>query len=97
MRHHLWLALLFVSTTFVAERECQSKKFIRQESRFAQLRAAQKSTEICTVERFLRIKRRMSMKSIIKLCGRAEKDIGSGIYIYVYQLAGNTRGARWHA
>lgn len=90
MGHHLSLAALFVATTFLAERECQGRKFIRKEISFAQVRAVQKSTAICTVERFLRIKRRMSMKDVIKLCGRPDRDIGSGIHIYVYQLADNS-------
>ena len=39
-----------------------------------------------TLERFQRIKRRMSMKEVIRLCGEPDGDIGSGIHIYVYEL-----------
>ena len=51
----------------------------------------------CSVKALRRIKRKMSMKRIIKLCGEPEKDIGSGIHIYVYELAdGSSVGFRFH-
>ena len=40
-----------------------------------------------TIEMFQRIKRQMSMKQVIRLCGEPDKDIGRGIHIYVYELA----------
>ena len=40
----------------------------------------------CSAKALRRIKSKMSMKRIIKLCGEPEKDIGSGIHIYVYEL-----------
>src|SRR5438067_6794354 len=40
-----------------------------------------------TIEVFHRIKRQMSMKQVIDICGVPDEDIGSGIHIYVYKLA----------
>jgi hypothetical protein len=35
----------------------------------------------------LRIKAEMSMKEVVEICGLPAKVIGSGIHIYVYELA----------
>ena len=43
--------------------------------------------EKCTIKVFRSIKRRMSMKEVIGLCGEPDGDIGSGIHIYIYKLA----------
>src|SRR6266536_2756050 len=40
-----------------------------------------------TIEVFHRIKPQMSMKQVIDICGVPDKDIGSGIHIYVYGLS----------
>src|SRR5436305_10767830 len=40
-----------------------------------------------TIEAFRRIKPHMSMKQVIEICGVPDKDIGSGIHIYVYRLS----------
>ena len=40
-----------------------------------------------SVTAFLRIKAGMSMKEVVEICGLPAKDIGSGIHIYVYELA----------
>lgn len=40
-----------------------------------------------TVEKFRRIDRRTTMKEVIALCGEPDRDVGSGIHIYVYDLA----------
>src|SRR5205823_10924340 len=40
-----------------------------------------------TLEAFRRIKPHMSMKQVIEICGVPDKDIGSGIHIYVYRLS----------
>lgn len=44
-------------------------------------------SETRTIKVFRSIKRRMSMKEVIRLCGEPDKDIGSGIHIYIYKLA----------
>ncbi len=45
------------------------------------------TSETRTIKVFRSIKRRMSMKEVIRLCGEPDKDIGSGIHIYIYKLA----------
>ncbi|MDQ3712162.1 MAG: hypothetical protein M3388_08095 [Acidobacteriota bacterium] len=50
-------------------------------------RASESFLKPRTIEMFRRIKRRMSMKQVIELCGEPDKDIGSGIHIYVFALA----------
>lgn len=35
---------------------------------------------------FLRIKPKMSMKQVVETCGLPDKDIGSGIHIFIYEL-----------
>lgn len=48
----------------------------------------QDAPETCSVQALRRIKRKkMSMKQVVKLCGEPQRDIGSGIHIYVYELA----------
>jgi hypothetical protein len=58
------------------------KSFISQP-----LNAGKSFSKPRTIKMFRRIKRQMSMKQIIRLCGEPDKDIGSGIHIYVYKLA----------
>jgi hypothetical protein len=40
-----------------------------------------------SIETFAQIRVGMSMKQVIAICGLPDADIGSGIYIYVYNLA----------
>ena len=40
-----------------------------------------------SINSFRRIDSRMSMKQIIRICGVPDKDVGSGIHIYVYNLS----------
>ena len=44
----------------------------------------------CTIKVFRSIKRRTSMKEVVRLCGEPSADIGSGIHIYVYKLPGGS-------
>ncbi len=44
-----------------------------------------------SIQPFLSISAGMSMKQVIALCGLPDHDIGSGIYIYVYILADQSR------
>ena len=45
------------------------------------------TSKTCTIKAFRSIKRRTSMKEVIRLCDEPDKDIGSGIHIYLYKLA----------
>jgi hypothetical protein len=40
-----------------------------------------------TIAPFRRIVKGMSMKQVIEIAGLPDRDIGSGIYIYIYNLA----------
>ncbi len=39
-----------------------------------------------SIAAFRRIKPGMSMKDVVEICGLPAKDIGSGIYVYIYEL-----------
>lgn len=87
MRRHLFTIVLFLITALVAGLcKASPRDITPPNGAFQEIHAAQKSATVRTIERFRRIERRMSMKDVIKLCGQPDRDIGSGIHIYVYQL-----------
>lgn len=87
MKKVMLLVSIALFYSFLGAAPPQESTLLRKEDLRREMLPAKFPQTANPLDAFRRIRGRMLMREVVELCGLPVRDIGSGIHIYVYELA----------